>query len=246
MDTRALLKGVHTLGLGADYSMPRPLMHLLSRGGKFTVTPRVPLDTQRQATAQAFRDYQRTVRIRIQIRNQRPFDRRYWVPNPTWQPKPASRFVEEQLERLGAALNAARPIRQVSNCSLEERAALQTLARDHNVIVKPADKNLGLTLIARPWYIAECERQLGDAAIYQKVGRVNLAGIQNQLISLIAAMPPAVVPTNHRKWLLAQDEAAHPAAAVLRHAQAAQEPSEGAPHRRITQLVHMAALPLGS
>ena len=210
MDTRARLTGVHTLGLGADYPMPRPLMHLLSRGGKFIVTPRVPPDTHRQARAQAFRDYVRSVRLSIMFSNKRrtgpPFDPRYHVANPTWQPKPASGVVEQQLERLGDALerlHAARP-RQVSNCSMEERAALQTLARDHDVIVKPADKNLGLTLIARPWYIAECERQLGDAAIYQKVGSVRLPGIQNRVLAFIAAMPLSVLPANERKWLLAE------------------------------------------
>ena len=208
MDTRARLKGVHTLGLGADHSMPRPLMHLLSRGGKFIVTPRMPLEQRSKANAQAFSDYKRSVRLRIMFSSkpQNQFDPRYHVPNPTWQPRPASRVVEQQLERLGEALECmhARPARQVSNCSLEERAALQTLARDHDIIVKPADKNLGLTLIARPWYIAECERQLGDAAIYQKAYGVPLEACQNRVIRFIKAMPQEVLPPNERKWLLAE------------------------------------------
>lgn len=211
MDTRARLKGVHTLGLGADHPMSRPLMHLLSRGGKFIVTPRVPLQQRVEASAQAFSDYARSVRLRIMFSSkpQQQFDPRYHVPNPKWQPRPASRAVEQQLERLGEALqrmHAAGPARQVSNCSLEERAALQTLARDHDVIVKPADKNLGLTLIARPWYIAECERQLGDAAVYQKAYGVPLAlaAIHSTVIRFITDMPEEVLPRNERKWLLAE------------------------------------------
>lgn len=210
MDTRARLKGVHTLGLGADYSMSRPLMHLLSRGGKFIVTPQVQHESWRQAAAQAFSDYSRSVRLKLHYasisRNRgNPFDPRYHVPNPTWQPPRASNMVEIQLRRLGKSLERLhdRPVRHVSNCSLEERAALQTLARDHDIIVKPADKNLGLTLIARPWYIAECERQLGDTAIYQKVTTVPVAGIQKRVLSFIAGLGDSV-PPNERKWLLAE------------------------------------------
>ena len=42
MDTRAVLKGVHTLGLSASHAISRPLMYMLSRGGKFIITPRMP------------------------------------------------------------------------------------------------------------------------------------------------------------------------------------------------------------
>ena len=114
--------------------------------------------------------------------------------------------MEQELERLSEALQRtqARPVRQVSNCSMQEHAALQTLARDHDVIVKPADKNLGLTLIARPWYTAECERQLGDAAIYQKAYSVPLAACQSTVLRCIEDMPEEVLPPKERKWLLAE------------------------------------------
>ena len=213
MDTRARLKGVHTLGLGADHSMSRPLMHLLSRGGKFIVTPSVQHELRRQAATKAFSDYSRSVRLKLHhasnSRNRgKPFDPRYHVPNPSFQPPRANNMVEIQLRRLEKTLQRLHdgPVRHVSNCSLEERAALQTLARDHNIIVKPADKNLGLTLIARPWYIAECERQLGDTAIYQKVTVVNTAALQRRVLRFIESLGDSELPPNERKWLLAETE----------------------------------------
>ena len=207
LDTRARLKGVHTLGLGASYSLSLPLMHLLSRGGKFIVTPRVPRDRRRQALTGAFDEYARSVRLRQLFDGKpstgKPFDPRYHVPNPDWQPPRAAPFIEEELARLSAAIARVHdtPAQRAVNCSADQRAALEALAADHDIVVKPADKNLGLTLIGRSWYMAECERQLGDAAVYQRAYGVPLAAIQNRVIRFITAMP---LPPNERKWLLAE------------------------------------------
>ena len=126
MDTRALLKGVHTLGFGAHHAITRPLMRLLSRGGKFIVTPRMPQLDLRREREQAFKDYVRSVRLRIMFSRQdsgRPFDRRYHVPNPVWQPSRASPAVEAQLEDLGQRLRqtqAALPRHEGLNCARED------------------------------------------------------------------------------------------------------------------------------
>ena len=211
MDTRALLKGVHTLGFSARHTINRPLMTMLSRGGKFIVTPRMPHRELRQEREQAFKDYMRNVRLKIMFSRQdsgKPFDRRYHVPNPAWQPPRASRFVEAQLEDLGQRLRhtqAALPRHEGFNCTREEREALNDLCHDANIIVKPADKNLGLTLIAREWYIAECERQLKDTSTYTKVHNVSLSGIQNRMLHFIATLKGKIPPNEH-KWLTRETE----------------------------------------
>ena len=211
MDTRALLKGVHTLGFGAHHAITRPLMRLLSRGGKFIVTPRMPQLDLRREREQAFKDYARSVRLRIMFSRQdsgRPFDRRYHVPNPAWQPSRASPAVEAQLEDLGQRLRetqASLPRHEGFNCSREEREALVNLCHDANIIVKPADKNLGLTLITREWYIAECERQLTDTCTYERVHSVSLPGIQRRMLSFIATLDGGIPPNEH-KWLTKETE----------------------------------------
>ena len=211
MDTRALLKGVHTLGFGAHHAITRPLMRLLSRGGKFIVTPRMPQLDLRREREQAFKDYARSVRLRIMFSRQdsgRPFDRRYHVPNPAWQPSRASPAVEAQLEDLGQRLQqtqAALPRHEGFNCAREEREALDALCHDANIIVKPADKNLGLTLISREWYIAECERQLTDTSTYERVHSVSLPGIQRRMLSFIATLDGGIPPNEH-KWLTRETE----------------------------------------
>ena len=211
MDTRALLKGVHTLGFGAHHAITRPLMRLLSRGGKFIVTPRMPQLDLRREREQAFKDYARSVRLRIMFSRQdsgRPFDRRYHVPNPAWQPSRASPAVEAQLEDLGQRLRetqASLPRHEGFNCSREEREALDNICHDADIIVKPADKNLGLTLITREWYIAECERQLTDTCTYERVHSVSLPGIQRRMLSFIATLDGGIPPNEH-KWLTRETE----------------------------------------
>ena len=211
MDTRALLKGVHTLGFGAHHAITRPLMRLLSRGGKFIVTPRMPQLDLRREREQAFKDYARSVRLRIMFSrrdNGRSFDRRYHVPNPAWQPSRASPAVEAQLEDLGQRLRetqASLPRHEGFNCSREEREALHNLCHDADIIVKPADKNLGLTLITREWYIAECERQLTDTCTYERVHSVSLPGIQRRMLSFIATLDGGIPPNEH-KWLTRETE----------------------------------------
>ena len=118
---------------------------------------------------------------------------------------------------------------------------MNDLCHDANIIVKPADKNLGLTLIAREWYIAECERQLKDTSTYTKVHNVSLSGIQNRMLHFIATLKGKIPPNEH-KWLTRETERLRPIAAVLHHAQASQESSEGAPYRGFSQLEYLAPL----
>ena len=149
----------------------------------------------------------RNVRLRIMFScedNGRPFDRIYHIPNPTWQPRRASAFVEAQLERLGEQslqhMQATLPRHEGFNCTREEREALHNLCHNADIIVKPADKNLGLTLISKEWYITECERQLSDTNTYARVHGVSAAGIQKKMLDFIATLE-GLIPANEHKWL---------------------------------------------
>ena len=206
MDTRAVLKGVHTLGLRTGHIISRPLMTMLSRGGKFIVTPRMPHTDLRAEREQALKDYVRSVRLRIMFGRQnsgRPFDRRYHIPNPGWQPRRASAAIEGELEHLEQGLHhmqATLPRHEGFNCTREEREALHDLCHNADIIVKPADKNLGLTLISKEWYITECERQLSDTNTYARVHGVSAAGIQKKMLDFIATLE-GLIPANEHKWL---------------------------------------------
>ena len=136
-----------------------------------------------------------------------PFDRRYH--DPTQHGSRAGHHQPwAQLEDLGQRLQqtqAALPRHEGFNCAREEREALDALCHDANIIVKPADKNLGLTLISREWYIAECERQLTDTSTYERVHSVSLPGIQRRMLGFIATLDGGIPPNEH-KWLTRETE----------------------------------------
>ncbi len=97
-------------------------------------------------------------------------------------------------------MQATLPRHEGFNCTREEREALHNLCHDADTIVKPADKNLGLTLISKEWYIAECERQLSDRSTYGRVHGVSLSGVQEKVLEFIATLEGHIPPTEH-KWL---------------------------------------------
>ena len=53
------------------------------------------------------------------------------------------------------------------NVSRDEKAALKTLASDHSIVIKPADKGGATVIQNREDYIREGERQLSDSLLYQ-------------------------------------------------------------------------------
>ena len=53
-----------------------------------------------------------------------------------------------------------------SNLSVGEQKALKELINNKSIVIKPADKNLGVTLMDLVWYMAECKRQLSDSKVY--------------------------------------------------------------------------------
>lgn len=52
------------------------------------------------------------------------------------------------------------------NISRQDQRFLMELKHDSSIIIKPADKNLGITIMDMTWYDAEVRRQLNDASTY--------------------------------------------------------------------------------
>ena len=56
-----------------------------------------------------------------------------------------------------------------SNLTRAQHLALQELRHNHDLVIKPADKNLGAVVMDRAWYEQECMRQLSDQHFYRPV-----------------------------------------------------------------------------
>ncbi|CAI5492797.1 unnamed protein product [Closterium sp. Naga37s-1] len=66
---------------------------------------------------------------------------------------------------LSFLLKTVRP-RRGHNLSRSAREAIRSLSLNRNIVIKPADKNVGITVMDRSHYVALCMEHLSDAAVY--------------------------------------------------------------------------------
>jgi hypothetical protein len=101
------------------------------------------------------------------------FSSKFHIPS-SWNPPPgsASDAIEDYIVHTRKLLksvlsfpSSSPPLRR-SNLPLHSRNFVRLLSRNPSIIVKPADKNLGLVALDRSKYNAEAERQLGDSTTY--------------------------------------------------------------------------------
>jgi hypothetical protein len=162
------LLGAHNL---SSHSFPLDTLMLLNRSHKFMPTPH-PLS--RDDLRAAIKRFRRTIRLRCQFGDRpRTALQKLSLSNPTFQPKDAPPAVEQFINRTQGALFSAHalPPRIPPRLNLPpaERAALRELTLRDDIVVKPADKNLGLTIMDTPDYHAAVFAHLLDPAVYKEV-----------------------------------------------------------------------------
>lgn len=82
--------------------------------------------------------------------------------------------IEEYLAKTRQSLIKALELPQLrrkENITASQHALIKKLRDSSEYIIKPSDKNLGLTLLNRSWYDTEVMRQLSDKKTYQPVDR---------------------------------------------------------------------------
>jgi len=67
------------------------------------------------------------------------------------------------------------------NLSAAARRFFHSLRKREDLTIKPADKNLGLTIMTRAWYEKEAERQLSDQTVYKPLLSYNKTNIQKEM-----------------------------------------------------------------
>lgn len=125
-----------------------------------------------------YEQFARRLRLRYLFRNEdnNSFIAKFHIPKPSWQPPSAPATIEEYLRKtrilLQDTLEKNKPRLQYYrpwNINFQQRHFLKTIKENKNIIIKPADKNLGLTILDRSWYDNELLRQLSDVKTYRKI-----------------------------------------------------------------------------
>jgi hypothetical protein len=119
----------------------------------------------------------RSMRLKYMFRNSdnaEPINRRLYRPNPTFVPEKGPLALERYLRKVQAS--ALQQLYKISPTIFKRRnytrlalQGLKTLAAAADVVIRPADKNLGPALLTRSWYNEEGLRQLRDQDTYEAV-----------------------------------------------------------------------------
>jgi hypothetical protein len=167
-----------------ELEVPKEIARLLSMNVKFIQRPRI----DKSGPIEAMEKLTRAVRLRYHFlgKSNDGFVFKYHLKRLSeWKPPKAHRTIEYGLEIGRLSLeNACASVDESHwrpNFSSHTVKALQKLiTRDNDILVKPADKNLGLVMLKKSWYIEEGRRQLSDASTYAKVP--STAGLVKSLV----------------------------------------------------------------
>jgi hypothetical protein len=136
---------------------------------------------------------------------------RFYVANPSFNPDQGPQAVENLLTDIGDTIRRCFSHENSTTKSMPEniphaqKKALLQLKQDKDIVIKPADKNMGLCIVDKTWYVQECERNLLDTATYKHVDSPQeqiLRSVEHQLQHLIHRYSClGILPEHIRKFL---------------------------------------------
>ena len=216
LDSRLIVRPVHFVGFpeGPPAWLQTPAAsRLLARGAKFIPTPRV---TGACDIGQAFDAFARSTHLRLYF-GDTPMDkhtRQFRVPNPQWQlpldvrdsvqhrnlAAHLSRLKQQMLSTYERASRFASTSRKFKrNLTMSEMRVMRSLRSCRELVIKPADKNLGLCVMTIDWYVAEGIRQM-RAGNYEQVHNFSMAAMLSRLDQFLAAHGGSINRAE-AKWL---------------------------------------------
>ena len=145
---------------------------VLAMGPKFITTPQASSDYD--IIDVAFMNFCRTVRIKKQFcKCDNDFNKTLYIPNSTFEPDSAGCIIEEYLARVRDKLVVQLENHPDTTCNIKIpkifNIAIKNLTSDQTILIKLADKNLGVVIVYRDWYEKEALRQLLNTETYTKV-----------------------------------------------------------------------------
>ena len=117
--------------------------------------------------------FKRTVRIRKQFcqaqQSNQKEDTDLRVPNPVFQPNLASGPIEAYLNEVETRIRTSIRNNPYKHQSIPKAVTqgIQSLLSDNNIVIKPADKNLGTCVVSSTWYHTQALSQLSDTTTYE-------------------------------------------------------------------------------
>ncbi len=123
-------------------------------------------------------------------------DHVFRLSNPAFQPTLAPPHIEEFLQEVHDRIAlVCDQVDRTSHSSLDHndnfpeslREAVIKLKNNKDIIIKPADKNLGPTIMDKTWYNQEMLSQLRDTSVYTPIQRSDAANFVEKVASRISS-----------------------------------------------------------
>lgn len=140
---------------------------VLGLGLNFVPKPPPPLP---EPVLEDFHTFFRTIRLRYFFKDSTSKASSFRVPNPSWEPPHTPSSILQECRSLSTELKDwlhRIPFPPLSRLPAKLWRALNTLAHDSSIVIKQADKNLGITLLDASHYNSECLRHLLDTNTYR-------------------------------------------------------------------------------
>jgi hypothetical protein len=187
-----------------DVSIPENIEYLLAVNHKFILHPK----PQNHDVQEAKDKFIRMVRVKWQFRNSdrqnQEFIPKFHVPNPFWEPQNASAAIELGLEEAMKEIDhqVGQALSRVATTAPKHGNMNWTRVQDfllqNNLIVKLTDKNLGLAVFPKEWYISENTKMLQDVRTYRKVDTLD---VEKLLGTLNDKLPKWKLPRNMERFV---------------------------------------------
>ncbi|KNG79890.1 hypothetical protein ANOM_011893 [Aspergillus nomiae NRRL 13137] len=188
-----------------DVSLPEDIEYSLAVNHKYILHPK----PQNHDVAEAKDKFARTIRVKWQFRNrQNPeFIPKFHVPNPFWQPQKASSAVELGIQEAMKEIDqqVAQALSRVATTAPKHGNMpwnrVQDFLQENRLIVKLTDKNLGIAVFPKEWYIHENMKMLGDMTTYRMVNSLDMEKLLDRLLN---QLPKWSLPHNMERFVEAK------------------------------------------
>jgi hypothetical protein len=140
------------------------------------------------------------------------FQRKFHV-HSTWQPPHAHPSIDVPLQKLHTTIHRySKKIMAAEHtklrCNKKTRAlpsSLSSFFNNPDILIKPSDKNLGLTVITTEWYLEEAGTQLGDPFTYEYISSP-ISQVTEALFDYLQNRFNLYLPTLRRNGLITDQQ----------------------------------------
>ena len=155
----------------SSYSLNQNEISVLDKGLKFVPTP---LQIPKSSISEAVSKFSRQIKLKFHFRNSKIHFKLPFTPKSVWNP-PEGKILPvilNNLNELNSEIDSLPFPKEVKNLSKFEYHALDSLQKNKNIIIKPADKGSAIVIMDKIDYVNEGYRQLQNPKHYRKINNL--------------------------------------------------------------------------